>query len=115
MLSRSVKFLFALLGCGVLVSGCAYRLGSTNGLKAGAKSVEYVPFVNRTIEPRLGDPVTAAIRKELQRDGTYRLATREPGDIVVTGVITEFQRREQTLVTSDVIQVRDYQLSITAH
>lgn len=112
------KIFFASLGCALvaLFSGCAgYRLGPTNGLSAGAKSVEYVPFVNRTIEPRLSDPVTAALRKELQRDGTYRLATREHGDIVVTGAITDFERREQTLVSSDTIEVRDYQLTIKAH
>ena len=52
MLSGPTKFFFGFLGCSLLLlSGCAgYRLGPTNGLAAGDKSVQYVPFVNRTIE-----------------------------------------------------------------
>lgn len=111
-----MRFPLGILVCaGVILSGCAgYKVGPTNGLKAGAKSLQFIPFANRTLEPRLGDAVSAALRKEQQRDGTYRLATREPGDIVVTGAITEFHRSEQTLVSSDVITVRDYRLNLTA-
>ena len=58
-----------------------------NGAVAGEKSIEIVPFNNQTLQPRLGDAVTQALRERMQTDGTYRLATREPGDIVVTGVI----------------------------
>ena len=98
------------------LAGCAgYRVGPTNGLKAGAKSVQFVPFANQTLEPRLGDAVSAALRKELQRDGTYRLATRDDGDIVVTGDVLHYARMEQTLVTTDVVAVQDYQLQMIAH
>lgn len=105
-----------LLGCVALAwCGCAgYKVGPTNGLVAGAKSVQFVPFPNRTLEPRLTDALAGALRKEMQRDGTYRLETRGAGDIVVTGVITHYERREQTLVSSDVVTARDYQLRMTA-
>jgi hypothetical protein len=97
------------------LGGCAgYRLGPTNSLAGGDRSVQIVPFANQTLEPRLGDAVTAALRKELQRDGTFRLATRETGDIVVNGVITRYLRQEQTLVPEDVITVRDYRIALTA-
>lgn len=99
----------------LVLGGCAgYRLGPTNSLTAGDRSIQIVPFANQTLEPRLGDAVTAALRKELQRDGTFRLATRETGDILVNGVITRYLRQEQTLVPEDIITVRDYRIALTA-
>ena len=72
-------------------SGCAgYRLGPVNGLAAGAKSVQIIPFTNQTLQPRLGDAVTAQLRKQLQRDGTYQLASHNDGDIVVSGSVTRY-------------------------
>ena len=63
-----------------ILGGCAgYQLGPTGGQTAGEKSVQIVPFANRTPEARMADAVTSALRKELQRDGTFRLATHDPG------------------------------------
>jgi hypothetical protein len=99
----------------LVLSGCAgYQLGPTNGLAAGEKSVQITPFVNATIEPRLTDYVTSQLRKELQRDGTYRLATHGDADIVLTGTMTRYQRLEVTLSSSDILTVRDYRLVLTA-
>jgi hypothetical protein len=105
------------LAAGLLAAlcGCAgYRLGPSNGAASGAKSVQIVPFANRTLEPHLGDAATSALRKELQRDGTYRLATREAGDVVVTGVITRYQRYEESFLPNDVLTVQDYRVTVTA-
>ena len=95
--------------------GCAgYRLGPTNALEAGAKSVQITPFLNHSPEPGLADEVTAAVRKSVQRDGTFRLATRGDSDLVVTGVINSYQRREISLSREELRTVRDYQVVITA-
>ncbi len=100
----------------VALAGCAgYRVGPTNGLDADEKTIQIIPFTNQTMEPRLSDAVTAALRKEFQRDSTYRLATSEAGDFVVTGVITQYHRREVSLQPNDVLTGRDYQVSMTAH
>jgi hypothetical protein len=99
----------------LVLSACAgYRLGPTNGTVAREKSVQVNPFVNSTMEPRLGDAVTQQMRKQLQKDGTYRLATHDDGDIVVSGVLTRYQRYEISLSPHDVLTVVDYRLSITA-
>src|ERR1051326_2872926 len=72
---------------------CAgYRLGPTNGLAAGDKAIQIMPFANQTLEPRLTDAVTAQLRKQIQHDGTFRLATHDDGDIVVTGAIIRYTR-----------------------
>jgi hypothetical protein len=99
----------------LLVSGCAgYKPGPTNGLVAGEKSVQIVPFANATMDPRLGDALTFQMRKALQRDGTYKLATQDDGDILVGGSVTQYHRRELSYVPNDLETVRDYRLSMTA-
>lgn len=94
--------------------GCAgYRLGPTNGETAGEKSVEIKPFVNQTLEPRLGDAVTAALRRNLQHDGTYRLASHGTADITVTGVVLRYSRVELSLLPNDVLTAQDYRVNAT--
>lgn len=98
-----------------LWTGCAgYRLGPTNGVDAGTKSVQIQPFVNQTFEPRLSEPVAQALRKQFQQDGTFRVATRGDGDIVLTGTLVSFQRNPLTLQPNDVFSTRDYEIRLTA-
>jgi hypothetical protein len=99
----------------LLLAGCAsYQLGPTNGMAAGEKSIQVMPFVNSTMEPRLGDEVTQQMRKQLQRDATFRLASQGDADIVVTGEITRYQRFEMSFAPNDILTVRDFRLMITA-
>ena len=96
-------------------SGCAgYKLGPVNGLAAREKSVQINPFANHTLEPRLGDALTTQLRKALQQDGTYQLASHNDGDIVVSGSITRYQRQEVSFSSSDILTVLDYRLELTA-
>jgi hypothetical protein len=104
----SIPAVFALAGC------AGYQLGPTNGLSAGDRTIQVNPFLNQTLQPRLTDPVTSELRKALQQDGTYQLATRDPGDIVVSGVLTLYQRSEVTFVPTDVFTGRDFRLTLTA-
>jgi hypothetical protein len=101
----------------VLSAGCAgYHLGPVNpSVVAGEKSIQVVPFNNQTPQPRLGDAVTQALRERLQADGTYHLATRNPGDVVVTGVITAYHREGVSFLQTDVMTVQNYRVGLTAH
>lgn len=101
----------------VLLAGCAgYRLGPVNPhIRAGEESIEVLPFNNQTLQPRLGSALTQALREQLQTDGTYRLATRGPGDVVVSGVITHYQREPISFLSADVATPQDYRVRITAH
>jgi PBP1b-binding outer membrane lipoprotein LpoB len=111
----TLRLLLAFLAA-LLLSGCAgYRLGPANGMAAGEKSVQIRPFSNATLEPRLTDAVTAQIRREIQRDGTFRLASQDDGDIVVTGTITRYNRREMSLSEADTLTPLDFRLMLTAH
>jgi hypothetical protein len=96
-------------------SGCAgYKLGPVNGLTAREKSVQVNPFANQTLEPRLGDAVNAQLRKQLQLDGTFQLASHNDGDIVISGAITHFVRYEVSFAANDILTVRDYRLEVVA-
>jgi len=115
--SRAFQFVPLALLAILLVSfcGCAgYQLGPTNGLGAREKSVQIKPFVNQTLEPRLTDAVTFQLHKEIQRDGTYQLSTHTDGDILVTGVITNYNRHAISFQPSDNITAHDYRLTVTA-
>ena len=99
----------------LFLTGCAgYHLGPVNGAVAGGKSIEVAPFNNQTLQPRLGDAVTQALRERLQTEGTYHLATRSPGDVVITGVITRYERQGVSFSSSDVVTPQDYRVNITA-
>ncbi len=98
-----------------LLQGCAgYRLGPTDGSAAGERSVEIRPFSDNTAEPRLIEPVAAALRKQVQRDGSLRLVTGEPGDILVTGTLLHYVRNPLTLRPDDLFSTRDYEVRLTA-
>ncbi len=101
----------AALGAG----GCAgYRVGPVTGLAPHGTSVQISPFANQTLQPHLTDEVTAQLRKRLQRDGTFKLATHDDGDILVTGSITRYYRQAINYQASDILTVSDYQLEVTA-
>ncbi len=108
---------FSVCVMAMLSAGCAgYHLGPVNpNVVAGEKSIEIVPFNNQTLQPRLGDAVTQALRERMQTDGTYRLATRSPGDIVVTGVITTYRRQGVSFLRTDVTTAENYRVEIIAH
>ena len=113
----------ALLGClmaavtllVVVTSGCAgYKLGPTNGQPAGARSIQVNPFRNQTEEPQLAQPFTNALRKRLQQDGTYRLATQNDGDVLVNVTLLNYRRSAVSFQPNDIITPRDMDAVIIA-
>jgi hypothetical protein len=108
--------LFAICVTAILSAGCAgYHLGPVNGAVAGERSIEIIPFNNQTLQPRLGDAVTQALRERMQTDGTFHLATHGPGDVTVTGVITDYHREGVSFLRSDVATAENYRVDLTAH
>lgn len=110
-----VLLVVPLVGLLVCASGCAgYKLGPSNGLHAGDKSIQINPVINSTLEPRLGAALNQALRKEIQRDGTYRLSTRGDGDVVVNTEIVRYYRREMAFQPRDTLSAQDYELNVYA-
>jgi len=108
--------IFLLGAAAALLAGCAgYHLGPVGGGMAGEKSIEVFPFNNQTLQPRLGDAVTQALRERLQVDVTYHLATQGAGDVVVTGVITRYHRQGLSYLDQDATTTQNYRVDIVAH
>jgi len=108
--------IFSFFAMAILLAGCAgYRLGPVNGQIAGDKTIEVQPFNNQTLQPRLGDVVTQAVRDRLQSDGTFHLATREAGDIIVSGIIVNYTRQPLSYLNTDVATPQNYRINVIAH
>jgi hypothetical protein len=98
------------------LAGCAgYQLGPVNGAIAGGRTIEIQPFNDQTLQPRLGDAVTQAVRERIQADATCRLATDTPADIVVSGVIRNFNQRGLGFLNRDVATPQNYRVTMTVH
>lgn len=115
-MKSSIVFLSA-LAAGLMLTGCAgYHVGPvTAGGPPAGESVAVLPFANQTMQPRLGDAVTEAVRERLQTDGTYHLANRDTADIVVTGNITRFGRESLSFLASDSFTPDNYRVGLVAH
>jgi hypothetical protein len=108
---RSLPFLIL----AVVLAGCAgYKLGPTNGITAGSRSVAVTGFINRTHEPRISDYLDSSLRRLLQQDGTYRVETAGEADIVMTGEIIRFDRTGLSYQTNDVLTPQEYTLTLVA-
>jgi len=113
--AQRVALSFVLVAICIHLNGCAgYHLGPTNGLRSGERTVQVNSFVNQTIEPRLSDAISFSLRKNLQKDGTYRLNTSNEGDIILTGVIVNYDRQQLSFQPTDILTPRQYRVVITA-
>jgi hypothetical protein len=107
---------WSLLFLAAFAAGCAgYKLGPTNGLPSGSRSVEVRPFVNKTRDPRITEYLATSMRRQFQRDGSFHLETSGRGDILVTGEIISFNRSGLSYQTNDVLTPQEYTLSLVAH
>jgi hypothetical protein len=112
---RALKFFLPGLTA-ILLSGCAgYHLGPANGVVAGNQSIEVLPFNNQTLQPRLGEAITQALRERLQIDGTYHLATDGAGDVVVTGSVRQYDRQGLGYLNTDAVTPENFQVNVTVH
>jgi hypothetical protein len=99
----------------IAAGGCAgYKLGPTNGIAAGSRTVKFKPFINKTHEPRVTEYLSTSLRKQLQQDGTFRLDTSGSPDILVSGEITRFERGGLSYQTNDVLTPQEYTLTMQA-
>lgn len=110
MISSLMSFCLLLAMC-----GCAgYRLGPSNGTRAGERSVQVQFFENKTLEPRLPTAVNEALRRTLQQDGTFHLDTNDGGDVLVSGIIRAYDREGISFQPGDVLTARDFSIVMTA-
>ncbi len=80
----------------LLFSGCGYRLG---GLRC--KSLQNMDtfcvnmFANHTTQPNVAMQMTTALADNLQRDGSFRMASPSECDFRIDGAVTRILRESQ--------------------
>lgn len=95
----------------VFLTGCAgYQLGPTGN--SAYRTVAVPMFKNKTLKPQLEAPVTNAILKRFQTDGTLRVVEAVDADVVLSGEITKFYRREVRTLRADIDTPREYRTFI---
>lgn len=112
---RSAVSFFGVIVCACLCGCAGYRVGPTNGVAAGSRSIQVNLFENKTLEPRLTEAVGTSLRRTLQQDGTYKLNSQGDGDIVVSGTLTSFDRIGLSFQPRDILSVRDFEIRVQAH
>ena len=111
----SPKWMACICLAWLLATGCAgYRLGPSNGEPAGQRSVQVVYFKNTTPQPRVSEAIDVSLRRALQQDGTYRLATSDIGDIVINGTVVRYERPALSFQPSETRNLQDYRLRLVA-
>ena len=94
-------------------AGCAsYRLGPVSPAIPAGQAVEVGLFQNATPLPGLSESVNISIRRELQRDGTFALATGGDGDVLLTGSIDAYRRSPVSFQPRDILSVRDFEVEL---
>jgi Lipopolysaccharide-assembly len=107
---RFVSVLVA--GLTLSLAGCAgYRIGPIKPkLMDGINTIAVSTFKNDTLEPRIEAQMANSIIKQVQQDGTYKIARENEADAVLEGTLDEIQRRPARSVRGNVLQTREFNL-----
>ena len=98
----------------LLLGGCAgYHLGPVQPkLMKGIKTIAVPSFRNETLIPRMEVLAADSVIKQIQQDGTYKIASSANADAVIEGVVLEVRRHGARSVISDVLTQREYLLTV---
>lgn len=93
----------------LLFSGCAsYQLGTPAELPYQSLSIS-APR-NLSSLPQIEGPLNAALRKEIQRTGSIKLATQAGADAILEVTVLEIRREIAAVTSADVGRGRKFEL-----
>jgi hypothetical protein len=102
----------------LLLPGCAgYRVGPIKPTyMQGVESIAVPTVRNETLIPRIEVLTTDTIIRQMQEDGTYKVASSlDSADAVLECEITSFVRRPSRAVLGDVQATEEFELTMTIH
>ncbi len=91
---KAVRRLLTVAGVIALIAGCGYTTKSS--LDPMYQSISVSPFYNETPEYDLQAPLTNALTRKFVTDTRLRVAPPEEADLLLEGVILDFQRKGLT-------------------
>src|SRR5687767_4679204 len=101
-----------LLALTLILGGCAgYTVGPIKPkFMEGVQTIAVPSVKNDTLEPRVEVVLASTIIKQIQQDGTYRIARENEADAILECTLTDMQRRPQRGVRGNVLQTREFDL-----
>lgn len=107
-----MKYFLALAS--LFFSGClGYQIGPVKPSVLRDVHVIAVPmFANKTLLPRIEALVTGTVIKQLQQDGTYRVAEEDQADAVLKAEITDVTRIPARSVRGNVLATAEFNLTM---
>ena len=115
---RLCRSALASILCIFLSGGCAgYHIGNIQPkFMEGIHSIAVPAFKNDTLIPRIEVLVSDTFVRQIQQDGTYKIASSEAtADAVMEGVITEVRRRASRDVIGDVQATQEFEMTLVVH
>ncbi len=113
---RAVPFCLAAAAT-MLLSGCAgYTVGPIR--PTPMKDVRRIcvkNFINDTLEPHVAVLLANSLIKQLQLDSTYEITDEAHADAILQGTLDEKQRRPARSLRGNILQTREYTLTLRAH
>jgi len=114
-LSRFRRLICLLLLSGLLLlSACGYHfIGGQSGIPDDVKTLVVTSFVNRTRTVGLGDDLTSAVRRELERQAPPNVVdSMEEADGILSGVIRSYRTRVVSVNNFDEVLQYETRLNV---
>lgn len=98
----------------LILTGClGYHVGPVKpGVLRDVHLVAVPTFENKTLLPRVEVLVTDSVIKQIQQDGTYKVAAEENADAVLKAEITEISRSPARSVLGNVLATTEFNLTM---
>lgn len=98
----------------LLFSGClGYHVGpATPAALRDVHSISVPMFHNATLVPRIEALTTDTVIKQLQQDGTFRIAAGASGDGTLKGTVSRITRTPARSVRENVLATTEFNLNI---
>jgi outer membrane lipopolysaccharide assembly protein LptE/RlpB len=98
----------------LLLTGClGYHVGPVKpGVLRDVHLVAVPTFENKTLLPRIEALVTDSVIKQLQQDGTYKVADKGDADAVLKAEITAVDRTPARSVLGNVLATTEFNLAM---
>jgi hypothetical protein len=98
----------------LIFTGClGYHVGPVKpGVLRDVHVVAVPTFENKTLLPRIEVLVTDSVIKQIQQDGTYKVAAKDNADAVLKAEITEISRSPARSVLGNVLATTEFNLTM---
>ena len=114
-IGKRIALRLSVILCGLAWAGCGitgYRLGTS--LPSDIRSVHVPAFENQTREPQLEAEATQALIREIQRDGTLRIASADTADAVLSVALVNVAEEVLRYARDNADTADEYRLRLEA-